>query len=592
MLTTLRIENIALIDALEVEFSQGLNVLTGETGAGKSVIIGSIGIALGGRFDRALLRNEEKDGLIEVSFSLTGEEQERFYKTGILPEDILMGDMGEQDIDFDKDSDENPDKNSDKISDNKVSFPGCELTITRKLTKNRVVNRINGETVPLNMLKNTAEQLINLHAQHEQTTLLSPAKHLMLLDSSDEKVQAERDKVRELYRKRENLLAEQKRIDRDPAERAKRVDFLRFQIEEIMSARLIPGEDTDLEESYRRMSHAEEILDICQEVYQLTSDEGAGGAASAVARGVRSLQALNRLDGESSLPGQLSEVENLLSDFNQSLAQYMEESAFSPEELRETEERLNLINGLKAKYGRTIEEVLSTAEELTKELSGLEKAEETIASLENELKKVSEELTAEAEKLTALRKKAAKPLEKQVLATLKDMNFSHVEFYTAFEELPEITSDGRDGVCFMLSTNLGEPAKPLHKVASGGELSRVMLALKATLSDAADTPTLVFDEIDVGISGVTAQKIGVLLGRLAESRQILVITHLPQIAAAGESAYRIDKREDAGKTYTGITKLSEEGRVEEIARLLGGDRITDTIRQSARELLCGAGKKN
>ncbi len=554
MLTVLRIENIALIDALEVEFSKGLNILTGETGAGKSVIIGSIGIALGGKFDRALLRNEEKDGLVEVSFTLTDGDLERIKEQGCLPEDIL----------------------------------DHELVITRKILKNRVVNRINGETVPIGILKDTAELLINLHAQHEQTTLLKPAKHLELLDAWDGEVREQRDKVQELFKKKEELKQEQEHLDQDPAERAKKVDFLKFQLSEIKAAKLKNGEDAELEEEYRRMCHAEEMRDVCREVYQLTSDEEAGGAASRIGQGMRRLNELNRLDPESPLPGQLSEVEGLLSDFNQSLSAYLSEMSFSPDEMKQTEDRLNLINGLKAKYGRTIGDILESCDKIEKELEEQEKAEERLAALGEEINKAEKALKKAAEKLTGLRKAAAKPLEEEVRKNLTEMNFSHVEFYTSFAELPEITAGGKDDVCFMLSTNLGEEARPLHKIASGGELSRVMLALKAALSGVADTPTLVFDEIDVGISGITAQKTGMLLKKLAETRQLIVITHLPQIAAAADTAFKIEKTEDRGKTYTGIRQLSEEGRVIEIARLLGGKSISESIIAGARELINGS----
>ena len=554
MLTVLRIENIALIDTLEVEFPGGLNILTGETGAGKSVIIGSIGIALGGKFDRALLRDQDKDGLVEVSFSLTDEEQERIREQGSLPEDIL----------------------------------DSELVITRKILKNRVVNRINGETVPIGILKDTAELLINLHAQHEQTTLLKPAKHLELLDAWDSSVREQRDKVQELFRKKEEVKQEMERLAQDPAERAKKVDFLRFQLSEIKAAKLKTGEDTELEEEYRRMCHAEEMRDICREVYMLTSDEEAGGAASRIGQGLRRLNELTRLDAESALPAQLSEVEGLLSDFNQSLSGYLNDMSFSGDEMKQTEDRLNLINGLKAKYGRTIEDIRQNCAEIEKELEELEKAEERLNVLAEETEKADKALKKAANKLTELRKAAAGPLEEEVRKNLSEMNFTHVEFYTAFGELPEITANGKDDVCFMLSTNLGEEARPLHKIASGGELSRVMLALKAALSGVADTPTLVFDEIDVGISGITAQKTGMLLKKLAENRQLIVITHLPQIAAAADTAYKIEKTEDRGKTYTGIRVLSEEGRVIEIARLLGGSSISESIIAGARELINGS----
>ena len=263
----------------------------------------------------------------------------------------------------------------------------------------------------------------------------------------------------------------------------------------------------------------------------------------------------------------------------------MDEMTYDPEELKRIGDRLDLINNLKAKYGRTLEDVRTTADTLEQELEELTKADEEIGRLRGELEDADKDLRKEADALTKLRKKAAEPLAAEVRTALLDMNFTHVEFYAKIEPLAEVTAEGQDSVIFCLSTNLGEEPKPLHKVASGGELSRVMLALKATLSDAADTPTLVFDEIDVGISGITAQKIGELLQRLAKTRQILVITHLPQIAAVGDTAYRIDKQVVGEKTITSITELDQEGRVTELARLLGGDKITDAILQSARELL-------
>ena len=552
MLVSLRIENIALIDRLEVTFEEGLNVLTGETGAGKSVVIGAIGIALGGKFDKTLLRDDTKDGLVEVLFSLEPSVKKKLQEGEILPEDLLAED---------------------------------ELVITRKLTNNRVLNRINGETVPLARLRETAEILIDLHAQHEQTTLLKPAKHLEILDAGSEKVLAKKQEVRDLHRE----LQEQKRrleeLDIDPAERAKRMDFLRFQLGEIREAALRPGEDEELEQEFRRMSHAEELLGICQEVHQLTGDDRPDGCGGQLSRAAKRMQEMTRFEEDSQLPNQLSEVESLLADFNQSLSAYMEEITFEPEELRQITARLDLLNGLKAKYGRTLEDVQKTGDSLEEEIHELEQAEEEIGILRGALEETGQKLEKAASELTKLRKEAAGPLVGKVKETLKGMNFSHVEFYTEFSERDEIQADGRDEAVFMLSTNLGEEAKPLHKVASGGELSRVMLALKATLSDAADTPTLVFDEIDVGISGITAQKIGELLKKLAETRQLLVITHLPQIAAAGQAAYRIDKEVSQEKTHTTIRALDEAGRVQEIARLLGGDHITEAILQSARELL-------
>ncbi|MBR0145187.1 MAG: AAA family ATPase [Eubacterium sp.] len=343
MLESLRIRNIALIDQLEVAFADGLNVLTGETGAGKSVVIGAVGIALGGRFDRTLLRKEEEDGLVEVLFSLPDSVRTRLIREKVLPEDLLTE---------------------------------GEILITRKLSKNRVVNRINGETVPLAQLKETAERLINLHAQHEQTTLLKPARHMEILDASDPAVLAKKAEVREKYGTLQELRRKLERLDQDPGERAKRADFLQFQVREIREAKLRPGEDAELEEAYRRMSHAEELLSICQEVSALTGEETASGCGNQISRAAKRIQDMTRYEADSQLPAQLSEVEALLSDFNQSLTAYMEEMSYDPEELRRISDRLDLLNSLKAKYGRTLEDVSETADALEKELEELTRADE------------------------------------------------------------------------------------------------------------------------------------------------------------------------------------------------------------------------
>ncbi len=563
MLINLHIVNLALIDELDIDFSSGLNILTGETGAGKSIIIGSIGIGLGGKYDSGLLRNPDKDGLVELLFSVDEE----------LADELKGEEFGIDDIE------------------------DGEILISRRLTGGKSINRINNKTVTVSKLRMVAEKLISLHAQHEQRTLLKASKHIDIVDSFDSDITALKQKVAEAYSSYKKVSDKLDSLNMDETERAKRLDYIQYEINDIESARLVSGEDVELEEVYKKASNAQSIAEIASSVEALTGYDRDSSGGSQISNALHELQALTRYDeGAEELISTLTDVDSLISDFNRQLEDYISNMELDEETLRETEERLNLVNTLKQRYGSlsgassnsgmaTIDDVLAGLEALKKEEDTLLSYEETIRSLEKEKTQLLGVLDKESDKLTDKRKKAAKKLCKIIADSMKELNFNDARFDMSFEKADSFSANGNDIAEFIISTNIGEEMKPLVNVASGGELSRVMLAIKSAVSNAADTPTLIFDEIDVGISGITAEKVGNMMHRLAESRQIISITHLPQIAAAGDAAYVIEKEVVGDKTITGIRKLDEEGRVQELARLLGGASVTDSVLATAREML-------
>lgn len=549
MLVNLHIVNLALIDELDVDFAEGLNILTGETGAGKSIIIGSIGIGLGGRFDSSLLRNPDKDGMVELLFSV---------------DDTLAESLKEEEID---------------VQDG-------ELLISRRLAGGKSINRINGSTVTVAKLRKVAQMLISLHAQHEQRTLLQASRHLEIVDSYDQSIAGLKKKVAEDYKAYRDILDKLGSFNMDETERAKRLDYIQYEINDIESARLVEGEDDELEELYRKASNAQSIAEITSEVEALTGYDRDSSGGSQVSEALRQLQQLSKYDeGADSLISTLTDIDSLISDFNRQLADYISDMEFDEESLRSAEERLNLVNTLKSRYGRTITDVLETLESLKAEEEELTGFEDTLRNLEKEKDELLLKLSKDSDKLTDARKKAAKKLCKVITDAMKDLNFNDVRFDMSFEKSDSFSSNGNDIAEFIISTNVGEDMRPLVNVASGGELSRVMLAIKSVVSEAADTPTLIFDEIDVGISGITAEKVGAAMKRLAASRQIISITHLPQIAACADTAFVIEKEVVGDKTITGIRKLDDEGRVMELARLLGGASVTDSVVAAAREMI-------
>ena len=554
MLINLHIKNLALIDELDIDFGKGLSILTGETGAGKSIIIGSIGIGLGGKFSRELLRDPEKEGLVELTFDVN-DIIKKYDKRSVLHDMI-------------------------RSSENGI------LTISRKLSNDRTINRINGETVTVKQIRELAEILINLHAQHEQTTLLHEEKHIEILDSSSIKLQELKDAVREAYVRYSENHSKLGRMNISDSERAKRADFLRFEENEIESARLMPGEDEELEMLFTRMNNSREICEAAESVYGCTGYDAPDSAGSQISRSLQKLKSVERLDRSAEpLISQLTDIEAILNEFNHSLSEYISDASFDEKTFTETEQRLNLINGLKAKYGRTTEDILQSLESIKAELKELDDYEENLRLLKENDSVLYKELCERCSVLTEARKKAAETLSQSITEALRSLNFNEVIFYMEFGELSECTADGRDSICFMISTNVGEEPKPLHMVASGGELSRIMLAVKSVLADTWETPTLIFDEVDTGISGITAKKVAEMMKELSATHQIISITHLPQIAAKADNSFLIEKTVSDGRTYTRIRPIDGDERVMEIARLLGGDNVSESVITAARELL-------
>lgn len=550
MLQNLYVKNLALIDETEVSFGPGLNILTGETGAGKSILLGSVGLALGGKYSADMLRNGASSGLVELTFTVEDEKIEnRLKDMDLYPEEGM-------------------------------------ITLTRRLMEGRSVSKINGETVNMSVLKDVASMLIDIHGQHDSQTLLHRKNHLALLDLFvREKSTPLKKEMAEDFRAWQELCRREKESALDDASRRKEISLAEFEVREIEEASLVPGEDEELESLYRKMTESRNVTESVAEAYRFTGGEGRDNASDSLSRAIRALQEASEFDeAGAQLYSQLLEIDGLLNDFNRELSEYAKSFEFSEEEFRETEERLNLLNHLKAKYGRTVKDVLAYCEEKKQRLKELEDYDAFMRELEEKKEKASERMEKTADKLHKVRAKAASVFAEEIRAQMAELNFLDAAFEIRVEDTGRCSAGGKDEAEFYLSTNPGEPLKPLGSVASGGELSRVMLAVKTVLADEEDTPTLIFDEIDTGISGITAGKVGERLRLIGKSRQVICITHLPQIAAVADTHFLIEKEAADNSVKTGIHKLNEASSVEEIARMLGGANITDRILESAREM--------
>lgn len=541
---------MALIREAEVEFGSGLNIMTGETGAGKSIVIGSVNIALGTGNFRDYVPEDADYALVELVFSTKNP-----YALQLLAEQDIPCEEG-------------------------------EIIITRKYKGGRSISKINGETVPVSFVRELAAQLIDIHGQHEHQSLLYAKNHLAILDDfAGDALSDLLKQCRERYRRYQKTKKEYEEAISASAERAKEIDFLRFELNEIEAASLCPGEDEELETQYRRMTNGQKILEALSETASLTGASGYSGASDEIGRAVRVLNGVSAYDdtlGE--LSGLLGDVESLLGDLNRSLSDYMDEFSFDEQELRTTQDRLDLINRLKTKYGNSIERILEEARKKEARLEILTNYEEYLAKLQASYERESSELQKTADRISKIRKTYAKQLAKQITEALIDLNFLDVRFEIEFKEMEEPGESGKDEICFLISTNPGLPLKALGSVASGGELSRIMLAIKAVMADKDEVGTLIFDEIDTGISGRTAQKVSEKMALIARNHQLLCITHLAQIAAMADHHYIIEKKPAYSKTVTNIGLLGEEESIAELARILGGAKITDTVLESAREM--------
>lgn len=549
MLQNLHVKNLALIDEVEVDFSKGLNILTGETGAGKSIVLGSINLALGGRYSADILRKGESFGLVELTFSV-----------------------------------ENP-ALVHKLETMDVFLEDGLLIISRKLMDGRSICRINGETVTLAKLKNVASVLIDIHGQHEHQSLLYKKNHLSIVDEFSKEAKELKGRVREAYKKYKDLLKELEQADTDESERLKEASFLEFEIEEILNANLSEEEEQEIEETYRKMSAGKRIVENLEEAYMLTSGNSRENASDMISRAVRSLSDASEYDEKASeLYSQIIDIENLLNDFNHELRAYTDSMSFSPEAFYEVEMRLNEINRMKAKYGNSVEQILAYCEEKQERLAVLRDYDSYIEGLKQKVSEAERILQKVCKELSSIRKREAENLQKEIIKGLQELNFLDVVFEIHFEETKTYTAEGTDDVEFLISMNPGQPVKPLAEVASGGELSRIMLALKAVMADKDEIETLIFDEIDVGISGRTAQKVSEKMALIGRKHQVICITHLAQIAAMADSHFSIEKHVENSVTKTGISRLNEEEIICELARILGGVEITDAVLQNAREM--------
>lgn len=550
MLENLHVKNLALIDEIEVEFCPGLNILTGETGAGKSILLGSVNLALGGKYSADLLRTGAKFGLVELTFSgIEGALLEQLESMDVYPED-------------------------------------GRIVLSRKLMTGRSTSKINGETVSMGLLKDVASLLIDIHGQHEHQSLLHKKNHLAFLDLyAGDAVKKWKEQTETAYREYQRLSKKLEESRLDEQEQKRELSLAQFEVGEIEEAGLSDGEDEELEQTYRRMLDGKRITEGIAEAYRYTSEDSSSNASDLLSRAIRALQDVAECDGQGGqLYAQLSEIDDLLNDFNRELSEYAKTFEFSDEEFYETESRLNEINHLKSKYGNSVSEILAYCEKRKQRLTELEDYEQYMQELFREVKKAKETYDSSAKKLSEARKKAAVPFVEKIKKGLLDLNFLDTRFEMRFSELKERSAGGIDDAEFYLSTNPGEALRPMGTAASGGELSRIMLVIKTVVADKEDTPTLIFDEIDTGISGITAGKVAEKMHLIGESRQVLCITHLAQIAAMADAHYAIEKAADASSTRTQIHILEEEESIQELARLLGGAKITKNILESAREM--------
>lgn len=550
MLENLHVKNLALIDETEVEFGPGLNVLTGETGAGKSILLGSVQLALGGKYSAELLRNGAKSGLVELTFSIEDEKIKR------------------------------------RLEEMDIEVEEGRVTLSRKLTEGRSVCRINGETVNMGLLKDAASLLIDIHGQHDSQSLLNRRNHLALLDLyGKEELSPLKAEMAEAFQSYQELVKKLDASSLDAESRARELDLAGYEVSEIEDAAPAPGEDEDLEELYRRMTQSRKVTEAVGEAYLYTGEDAQGNASDLLSRAIRALQEISEIDSQGEkLYGQLAEIDSLLNDFNRELADYAKSFEFSEEEFRETEERLNLLNHLKAKYGKTINDVLEYCREKKRRISELEDYDAFLSQLQSDMETAKKRAGQAAGRLHRAREKAAVIFAREIREQMAELNFMDTRLELRISDLGRYSAGGSDEAEFYLATNPGEPLKPLGSIASGGELSRVMLAVKAVLAGEEDTPTLIFDEIDTGISGVTAGKVGEKLRLISKNRQIICITHLPQIAAVSDSHYLIQKETDGNSVKTEIAFLDDEMSVQELARMLGGANVTGNILESAREM--------
>ena len=554
MLESLHVKNVALIDESHVTFGKGLNILTGETGAGKSMIIGSINLALGGKGDKSLIRAGAEYALVQLMLKIEDEDAiARLKELDVYPDE------------------ENG------------------LLLERRITATKSISKINGELIANKTLKDVAEIIIDIHGQHEHQSLLKKSNHFKILDEyCGEMLKEMKPKLSVSYKNLKDLEKELELLREQGENREKELAFAKYELDEIESAKLVSGEDEELEALNRKMTNAQKIAGALYIADEAIQGQGEN-ASSFVERAFREVKAVSAYDDSlQDLCEQFETLEDILNSIGHTIRNCEGEMEFDEAQFREVEQRLDLINQLKNKYAKktgTIDEILKRQEELEKEVEKLQDFEGFLNKKEEEYKNEQKHFKTLCEQVSIIRKNQATKLADSMQCALEDLNFLQVCFEISVQSGTEyISKEGFDDVEFLISLNPGEELKPLHAVASGGELSRVMLALKTVLADRDKIDTLIFDEIDAGISGKTAWKVSEKMAVLGKDHQVICITHLPQIAAMADEHFVIEKESQDEATRTRIRSLEREEMIREIARLLGSDTLTETVLQSAEEL--------
>lgn len=535
MITHIRIKDFAIIEEVEMDFKEGLTVITGETGAGKSIMVEAISLALGSRADSTYVRSGTEKAIIQMIADVDGEE----------------------------------------------------VIITREVNANgKNICRINNTIVPLTELSNLSKKIADIHGQYDHQSLLNVDNHILLVDSYNaEDILPKKEEISQLYGKYIGLKNKLKKLKDNTEEIERSRDFMQYQLNEIQLAQLYLGEDDELNSRRIILQNSEKIFQKLDEAYSCSNGE----TPSALDNIYKSLAALKEVSGFSpeieKLEAEYKDAYYRLEDASKELLNIKEQVNFSQDELNEILSRLDLIDTLKRKYGGTIKEILLFADSLTQQLDTYENFEDMEERLEKEFDDISVVLSEKCTNLSALRKTSARQLETGIHEELRELGFLNSTFSISIQNLAGFTDNGSDKVEFLISTNKGEPLKPLSKIASGGEMSRIMLAFKKVIADYDDVSAMIFDEIDSGISGIAASVVGKKLKQIAKNHQIICITHLPQIAACGKNNFRIEKQESDTHTFTTVIPLNQSEKIREIARLLGGETITNTTLESAKELI-------
>jgi len=555
MLTLLHIENIAVVERADIEPGGGFNVLTGETGAGKSIIIDSIGAILGERTPRDIIRSGEKTASVSAVFSgLSQSVLNWLDENGYSPDE-----------------------------------DGNLLIVRQFSAEGKTLCKINGMPVTVTQLRTLGSLLVNIHGQHDNQSLLDESSHISYLDSFAGHKDLI-DRYRESFEALKNIQNEIKRISLNEDEKARRLDLLRYRVTEIESAALRPGEDERLEARRSILRNSERMTSAIEECYRAVyGDEDIEGACQLINSAADSMSIVASLDERlRPLLSRMEELKYAAEDIAVEIRDLRGEYAYSPDEMENIETRLDLIHKLKRKYGSTIDEILECLERDRNELSEIELSDETIRKLEKRREAAYNEAQSLAAELSESRSRAGELLAERIMKSLEQLDMPKVRFSVQIERLDQMGAHGIDSVRFLLSANVGEELRSISKIASGGELSRIMLAMKNVLAESDDIQTLIFDEVDAGVSGRAAQRVAEKLAEVSKRKQVLCVTHLPQLAAMADHHFLIEKREKSGRTYTSVTLLAENEATSEVARIISGANITENTLKSAREMIDAA----